>query len=124
LQSDIQWCLTVPAIWDEDAKQEMKRIAEIAGLIGPGASQHPLLIVLEPEAAAVYCDKHMKAARGGLERGDVFLIAGKNTRSFCQIIRVVPTRPSLRKDGLVGNRRWSQEVVESIPGVRTYSETN
>lgn len=77
MQSDIQWCLTVPAIWDEDAKQEMKRIAEIAGLIGPGASQHPLLIVLEPEAAAVYCDKHMKAARGGLERGDVFLIAGE-----------------------------------------------
>ncbi|GAQ90012.1 Molecular chaperones HSP70/HSC70 [Klebsormidium nitens] len=74
-KSDIQWCLTVPAIWEEPAKQEMKRIAEAAGLIGPGASPHPLLIVLEPEAAAVYCDRHMAAARGGIKRGDVFLIA-------------------------------------------------
>ncbi|CAM6123583.1 unnamed protein product [Calypogeia fissa] len=65
-RKDIQWCLTVPAIWEDLAKQQMKRCAERAGLVfGPSntygeASPHPIIIVLEPEAASVYCLHHLK----------------------------------------------------------------
>ncbi|XP_052703243.1 heat shock 70 kDa protein 12A-like isoform X2 [Crassostrea angulata] len=50
LNENVTWILTVPAIWDEPAKQFMEEAAELAGI-----SKESLLICLEPEAAAVYC---------------------------------------------------------------------
>ncbi|KAK3100172.1 hypothetical protein FSP39_015747 [Pinctada imbricata] len=49
---DIRWVLTVPAIWEEGAKQFMREAAELAGI--PGKQ---LLLALEPEAASIYCNK-------------------------------------------------------------------
>ncbi|KAJ8297926.1 hypothetical protein KUTeg_024457 [Tegillarca granosa] len=46
----IQWVLTVPAIWDDKAKQFMREAAKEAGI-----SDNQLSIALEPEAAALYC---------------------------------------------------------------------
>ncbi|CAM6123589.1 unnamed protein product [Calypogeia fissa] len=65
-QKEIQWCLTVPAMWEDAAKQRMKKCAERAGLVsGPSnkfgeGSPHPVIIVLEPEAASVYCLHYLK----------------------------------------------------------------
>lgn len=47
---DIQWVLTVPAIWDDSAKQFMRLAAEKAGI-----QEKDLTLALEPEAASVYC---------------------------------------------------------------------
>ncbi|KAK3099812.1 hypothetical protein FSP39_010132 [Pinctada imbricata] len=47
---DIQWVLTVPAIWDDPAKQFMREAAEQADIFGG-----QLKIALEPEAASVFC---------------------------------------------------------------------
>lgn len=52
---DIHWCLTVPAIWSEADKQLMRRAIERAGVVEGSGGQGRLTIVLEPEAAAVYC---------------------------------------------------------------------
>lgn len=43
------WVLTVPAIWDEPAKQFMRECAEEAGL------GNNMILALEPESAAIYC---------------------------------------------------------------------
>lgn len=57
LKKDVQYCLTVPVRWDNAAKQSMINCAQMAGLVqGPrcrdwDASVHPMIIVLEPEAA-------------------------------------------------------------------------
>jgi len=51
---DIQWVLTVPAIWSPKAKQFMREAAYEAG-IGSRDNPEQLLIALEPEAAAVFC---------------------------------------------------------------------
>ncbi|XP_071146940.1 heat shock 70 kDa protein 12B-like [Mytilus edulis] len=48
--SEIQWVLTVPAIWSDKAKQFMRTSAEVADIQGGN-----LLIALEPEAASIYC---------------------------------------------------------------------
>ncbi|XP_052778299.1 heat shock 70 kDa protein 12B-like [Mya arenaria] len=48
--ADINWVLTVPAIWDDAAKQFMREAAEEAGIAGD-----KLTIALEPEAASVFC---------------------------------------------------------------------
>ncbi|XP_060559750.1 heat shock 70 kDa protein 12A-like [Ruditapes philippinarum] len=46
----IMWVLTVPAIWNDTAKQFMREAAENAGI-----RHERLIIALEPEAASVYC---------------------------------------------------------------------
>ncbi|KAL5012116.1 hypothetical protein ScPMuIL_010667 [Solemya velum] len=49
---DVKWVLTVPAIWDEAAKQFMREAAELGGI--PSSL---LSIALEPEAASFYCQE-------------------------------------------------------------------
>ncbi|KAH7351858.1 hypothetical protein KP509_19G017500, partial [Ceratopteris richardii] len=78
---DVQWCLTVPAVWDESAKQQMKACAEKAGMIkgvncprDASPSPRALHIILEPEAASVYWQ--LQAQHNlKLEEGDRILIA-------------------------------------------------
>lgn len=50
----VRWVLTVPAIWDENAKQFMREAAYKGGLIDKPSSEQ-LLIALEPEAASLHC---------------------------------------------------------------------
>ena len=49
---DIRWCITVPAIWGDEAMSRTRQAAEAAGL--PTESER-LLLVYEPEAAALHC---------------------------------------------------------------------
>ncbi|MGV9311019.1 Hsp70 family protein [Streptomyces sp. NPDC003691] len=49
---DIRWCITVPAIWKDPEKGAMRDAAKAAGI---PSDQERLLLVSEPEAAAVYC---------------------------------------------------------------------
>ncbi|PFX18457.1 Heat shock 70 kDa protein 12A [Stylophora pistillata] len=51
---DIQWVLTVPAIWTPRAKQFMREAAYEAG-VGSAEKADQLMIALEPEAAAIFC---------------------------------------------------------------------
>ncbi|XP_053408430.1 heat shock 70 kDa protein 12A-like [Mercenaria mercenaria] len=50
METDIHWVLTVPAIWSDPAKQFMRLAAIKAGI-----GTERLTIVLEPEAASLYC---------------------------------------------------------------------
>lgn len=51
-ESDIRWCLTVPAMWDQYTRDLMFRAAVAAGL----PDDHDrLLLAQEPAAAALYC---------------------------------------------------------------------
>ncbi|XP_052241808.1 heat shock 70 kDa protein 12A-like isoform X4 [Dreissena polymorpha] len=47
---EMHWVLTVPAIWDDSAKQFMREAAVEAGI-----ESEYLSLALEPEAAALYC---------------------------------------------------------------------
>ncbi|KAK7496389.1 hypothetical protein BaRGS_00012311 [Batillaria attramentaria] len=50
----VRWVLTVPAIWDENAKQFMREAAHRGNLISKTNSEQ-LVIALEPEAASLHC---------------------------------------------------------------------
>lgn len=50
LESDIQWVITVPAIWNDGSKQFMREAAQQAGI-----KTENLIIALEPEAASLFC---------------------------------------------------------------------
>ncbi|MEZ5673610.1 MAG: Hsp70 family protein, partial [Thiotrichaceae bacterium] len=55
-ETRIRWCLTVPAIWDDAAKQLMEQAAKKAGILKEGDwDAGRFMFALEPEAASVYC---------------------------------------------------------------------
>jgi molecular chaperone DnaK (HSP70) len=55
-ETQIRWCLTVPAIWNDAAKQLMEQAAKKAGILKEGDwDAERFMFALEPEAAAVYC---------------------------------------------------------------------
>jgi hypothetical protein len=60
---DVQWVLTVPAIWNDFGKAFMRKAAFKAGLIEEEQSDN-LLLVLEPEGASLAV--HVGAAQHGL----------------------------------------------------------
>ncbi|VDI54468.1 Hypothetical predicted protein [Mytilus galloprovincialis] len=62
--NDIQWVLTVPAIWADNSKQFMRKSAEKAGI-----QKDNLLISLEPEAASIYCQHLPTEKLSGAESG-------------------------------------------------------
>lgn len=71
-QSKLRFCLTVPAVWTEKAKIIMREAAIEAGIVSPEDPQDRLLLVGEPEAAALYCETVMKQYE--LAHNDTFLI--------------------------------------------------
>ncbi|EGD80209.1 hypothetical protein PTSG_10888 [Salpingoeca rosetta] len=68
---EVQWVLTVPAIWEESSKALMRRAAFKAGLIDTETSDR-LLLALEPECAALDC--HETLAADLLKRGTRYVV--------------------------------------------------
>ncbi|NET84109.1 MAG: Hsp70 family protein, partial [Moorea sp. SIO1F2] len=69
---EIRWCLSVPAIWTDADKKLMRRAAIKAGLISESrADQDRLILILEPEAAAIYCQEK-EAVK--LQPGTIFMV--------------------------------------------------
>ncbi|KAF9907836.1 hypothetical protein BX616_000313 [Lobosporangium transversale] len=91
-QSHIQYCLTVPAMWSDRAKHVMRQAAIRAGLIKEDDPAHRLIIVSEPEAAAMYCQS--KGDQFNLQKHDRFLIcdAGGGTVDLI-VFEVVDVNP-------------------------------
>jgi hypothetical protein len=72
---DVQWCVTVPSIWSHNPRQQMKSCMVDAGLVvggsnGINASTHPVIMVLQTDAASYWsCEKL------SLQRGDKVFLA-------------------------------------------------
>lgn len=62
-QHKIHWVLTIPAIWDDPAKQFMREAAKRANI-----PSENLTMALEPEAASIYC-KHLSLEQGQDQKG-------------------------------------------------------
>ncbi|KAG0618866.1 hypothetical protein M758_4G096700 [Ceratodon purpureus] len=60
-RDSVQWCVTVPSIWDENAKQQMKACMVDAGLVSAEAGGiEAVKVVLEPEAASFHCHQILR----------------------------------------------------------------
>lgn len=69
-QDNIKYFLTVPAIWDDAAKANMRIAAVEAGFVD-NKDDRRLSLISEPEAAALYCVRNKLLS---LKRGDAILI--------------------------------------------------
>ncbi|KAG0560058.1 hypothetical protein KC19_10G151200 [Ceratodon purpureus] len=60
-RDSVQWCVTVPSIWDEYAKMQMKACMVNAGLVSAEAGRiEAVKVVLEPEAASFHCHQILR----------------------------------------------------------------
>jgi molecular chaperone DnaK (HSP70) len=66
----LQWCMTVPAMWDDQQKGIMRNAAVGAGIIEEEDSDR-LLMILEPEAAGLHAHVNNVV---DMEEGDVFMV--------------------------------------------------
>jgi hypothetical protein len=71
-QDTFRYCLTVPAMWTDLAKYSMRRAAIKAGLINKDDPQDRLILISEPEAAALYCERMCEQVN--LNKGDRMMI--------------------------------------------------
>ncbi|KAF8420259.1 hypothetical protein EV426DRAFT_613029 [Tirmania nivea] len=117
---EIKCCLTVPAIWDDKAKNITKQAAIAAGM----PEKHTYLIS-EPEAAAVHCLTQLEDVKGSLQVGHVYVIVdcGGGTVDLIpyEVTSIAPLRVrecAIGTGGLYGstfiNRRFEDLVIRRI----------
>ncbi|CAO3612140.1 unnamed protein product [Cunninghamella blakesleeana] len=66
------YCITVPAIWSDQAKALMREACTRAGIIQSHDPLDRLTLISEPEAAALYCER--KCDISNLKHDDKFMI--------------------------------------------------
>lgn len=119
----LEFCLTVPAIWKDAAKDLTLQAARAAGLGDPDVK---IKTVSEPEAAAVHCLRSFSETKDCLQVGDVYVIAdcGGGTVDLISY-EVTAVSPRLRVDECVGgtgglcgstalNRRFEELVKQRL----------
>jgi hypothetical protein len=106
-RDSVQWCVTVPSIWDENSKQQMKACMVNAGLVG---EIEAVKVVLEPEAASFHCHQILRE-----DRKDVSL----NTKDKILVADVGGGTVDIVVQELVGNSQNYQvkELTESSGGL-------
>ncbi|KAG1048695.1 hypothetical protein G6F46_004704 [Rhizopus delemar] len=67
-----RYCLTVPAMWSDQAKQTMREAAIQSGLIQKSDHRDRLMLISEPEAAALYCER--TCDKFDMKDGEEFMI--------------------------------------------------
>ncbi|KAJ1569734.1 hypothetical protein HK096_002121 [Nowakowskiella sp. JEL0078] len=70
-EQDILWVITVPAIWKDGAKHLMREAARVAGLVDRVESPS-LILVLEPEAASIWC---LRTNLAKLKKDSIYIVA-------------------------------------------------
>ncbi|KAF9916603.1 Heat shock 70 kDa protein 12A [Lobosporangium transversale] len=93
-QQHIQYCLSVPAMWTDNAKAMMRQAALQAGMISPLDPPHRLLLISEPEAAALYCEK--KCDQFSIGHGQRFMICDAGGGTVDLIVFEVAVGPQGR----------------------------
>ncbi|KAL3857849.1 hypothetical protein ACJMK2_012479 [Sinanodonta woodiana] len=119
-EDKIRWVITVPAIWNEDAKSVMRTAAEMAGIPGD-----QLVLALEPEAAAVSCfylPEEERDAMGGLGQvGDKFMIidlgGGTVDITAVEVLSVSPKKQLKEIIGANGGAWGGQRINDAFAQV-------
>lgn len=119
----IKYCLTVPAVWSDKAKNLTLKAAHAAGM---GKNGSRIRLVTEPEAAAIHCLKSFQETENCLKVGNIYVVAdcGGGTVDLISY-KVTNTKPHLEvKECAVGtggfcgstslNRRFEQLVKKRI----------
>jgi molecular chaperone DnaK (HSP70) len=84
-KQQISYIITVPAIWKDKAQELTRQAAQRAGI-----SRRKLMLISEPEAAAVYCSTLCKEV--DLQAGDRFLICDAGGGTVVRRLHLLMTK--------------------------------
>ena len=107
--SEIRWVLTVPAIWKDGDKMLMRKAAIKAGLVGKGRDEwERLYLVLEPDAAAIYCQEKLKNQEFMKTPGTRFMIVdcGGGTVDITVHEGIIKEGQKELKEVIAGSGSW------------------
>ncbi|KAI7877458.1 hypothetical protein K492DRAFT_150540 [Lichtheimia hyalospora FSU 10163] len=96
-----RYCLTVPAMWSDKSKKAMRDAAILAGLISEDDPHDRLMLISEPEAAAIYCENVCE--QFDMSDGDEFMICDAGGGTVDLIVFTV-------KMGIDGTRRFKEST--------------
>ncbi|ORX58250.1 hypothetical protein DM01DRAFT_1333909 [Hesseltinella vesiculosa] len=105
-QSKFRYCLTVPAMWSDRAKAATREAAIRAGLVLRTDHPERLMLISEPEAAALYCEK--KSEQFNLTHGQRFMICDAGGGTVDLIVFEIDQQP--------GQKRTLKEVTNGHGG--------
>ena len=71
---DIEWKLTVPAIWREKSKEIMINAAKRAGIFNRFKDDRSLFLALEPECAALDFINEKSSDKDAVQLGDNYIV--------------------------------------------------
>ncbi|XP_045179839.2 heat shock 70 kDa protein 12B-like [Mercenaria mercenaria] len=110
-EHDIRWVLTVPAIWDDAAKQFMREAAEEAGI-----PKDNLYIGLEPEAASIFCRflpaMDCKGSMSGLQPGSKYMILDAGGGTVDITVHEVGDEGQLKEKHKASGGNWGGTRVD------------
>ena len=112
-KSDINWVLTVPAIWSDAAKQFMREAAKEAQI-----DMEKLAIVFEPEAASVYCQhipvqhSQEKLEISKMQRGTQYLILDAGGGTIDVTVHEVNAFGGLKEVHQASGGEWGGILVD------------
>ncbi|OAD68638.1 hypothetical protein PHYBLDRAFT_150234 [Phycomyces blakesleeanus NRRL 1555(-)] len=101
LGSRYRYCLTVPAMWTDGAKKKMREAAILSGIINQDDDHDRLMLISEPEAAAIYCENTCE--QFDMRDGDEFMICDAGGGTVDLIVFTV-------KMDANGNRRFKEST--------------
>ncbi|XP_045179901.2 heat shock 70 kDa protein 12B-like [Mercenaria mercenaria] len=108
---DIRWVLTVPAIWDDAAKQFMREAAEEAGI-----PKDNLYIGLEPEAASIFCRflpvMDRKGSMSDLQPGSKYMILDAGGGTVDITVHEVGDEGKLKEKHKASGGNWGGTKVD------------
>ncbi|XP_060559105.1 heat shock 70 kDa protein 12A-like [Ruditapes philippinarum] len=117
-EEEIQWVLTVPAIWTPPAKQFMREC-----VIEAGIQSQNLLVALEPEAASLYC-KYLTIQKqkdgnaesqvlSSFEHGARYMVVDAGGGTIDIIVHEVCTDGTLREIYQANGGNWGGTTVDN-----------
>ncbi|XP_052780048.1 heat shock 70 kDa protein 12A-like isoform X2 [Mya arenaria] len=111
--AEIVWVLTVPAIWDDGAKQFMREAAVEAGI-----PAEKLTIALEPESASIYCRNLQLERSGGehtlstLKSGTKFLVVDAGGGTVDITVQEITTNGAMKNIYKASGGDWGGTKVD------------
>lgn len=114
--SEIIWVLTVPAIWNDAAKQFMREAAIQAGI-----PDDYLTIALEPEAAALFC-RHLPSGRfrgeyvnlASLQPGEQYMVLDAGGGTVDITIHEVVDNRTVKEVEAASGGPWGGVTVDQL----------
>ncbi|KAG0598587.1 hypothetical protein M758_12G086300 [Ceratodon purpureus] len=76
-RDSVLWCVSVPSIWDENAKQQMREYMVNAGLVSGEGGPESVMLVQETEAASFHCHQLLVSDHQSLRTLPTLLVRDK-----------------------------------------------